>query len=236
MVLRLALALVRFYSSQSITTYCPFCSTVPLLPSWGHCWGWQRAPSTLYEPWLPRLWCPLCPLPSAAGSSCSWPGSSLQPPERSALTTLSTGTCCRCGHCWAPPRVPGGECCHAVSPAGVTVPSAAFWPQKTPSRRLPRGEAVSPCRLSAEALHAVTLQLETRGWLLTPAQRCPLVRAAFLQVLTLLPTSFSPGFAQYIHDTISTELGSLLQGGTSGCAELQVLLPARKIMAMPDCQ
>ncbi|KAF2977340.1 hypothetical protein EK904_006247 [Melospiza melodia maxima] len=76
--------------------------------------------------------------------------------------------------------------------------------------------------LSAEALHPVALQLEARGWLLTPAQRCPLVRAAFLQLLALLPTSFSPGFAQYIHGTISAELGSLLQGGKSGCAEPQV--------------
>nr|XP_032607205.2 thyroid adenoma-associated protein homolog isoform X3 [Taeniopygia guttata] len=83
------------------------------------------------------------------------------------------------------------------------------------------GSATGAGGLSAEALHPVALQLETRGWLLTPAQRCPLVRAAFLQVLALLPTSFSPGFAQYIHDTISTELGSLLQGETSGCAELQ---------------
>ncbi|XP_058707040.1 thyroid adenoma-associated protein homolog isoform X3 [Poecile atricapillus] len=77
-------------------------------------------------------------------------------------------------------------------------------------------------RLSVEALHPVALQLEARGWLLSPAQRCPLVRATFLQVLTLLPTSFSPGFAQYIHDTISTKLGSLAQGGESGCAEPQV--------------
>ncbi|XP_039416982.1 thyroid adenoma-associated protein homolog isoform X1 [Corvus cornix cornix] len=76
--------------------------------------------------------------------------------------------------------------------------------------------------LSAKALCPVALQLEARGWLLTPAQRCPLVRAAFLQVLTLLPTSFSPGFTQYIHDTISAELGSLLQGGRSGCTEPQV--------------
>lgn len=116
------------------------------------------------------------------------------------------------------------------------MPNTAFWPQKCPSQRLPPGEAVSPLRLSAEALHPVALQLEARGWLLTPAQRCPLVRAAFLQVLALLPTSFSPGFAQYIHDTISTELGSLLQGAKSGCAEPQVLLPARKVMAVPDWQ
>lgn len=99
MVLRLALALVRFYSSQNITTWCPFCSTVPLLPSWGHCWGWQRAPSTLYEQWLPRLWCLLSLLPSAASSSCSWPSSSLQHPDRSARTMLSMGTCCSCWHC-----------------------------------------------------------------------------------------------------------------------------------------
>ncbi|XP_038008017.1 LOW QUALITY PROTEIN: thyroid adenoma-associated protein homolog [Motacilla alba alba] len=84
------------------------------------------------------------------------------------------------------------------------------------------GSAMGPGGLSAEALHPVALQLEARGWLLTPAQRCPLVRAAFLQVLALLPTSFSPGFARYIHDTISTELGSLVQGGKSGCAEPQV--------------
>ncbi|CAN8192980.1 unnamed protein product [Coccothraustes coccothraustes] len=84
------------------------------------------------------------------------------------------------------------------------------------------GSARGTGGLSAEALHPVALQLEARGWLLTPAQRCPLVRAAFLQILALLPTSFSPDFAQYIHDTISTELGSFLQGGKSGCAEPQV--------------
>ncbi|KAM6119705.1 tRNA (32-2'-O)-methyltransferase regulator THADA-like [Phoenicopterus ruber ruber] len=76
--------------------------------------------------------------------------------------------------------------------------------------------------LSAEALRPVALQLEARGWLLTPAQRCPLVRAAFLQVLALLPASFSPSFTQSIHDTISAELGSLPLGGKLGCAELQV--------------
>ncbi|XP_063207350.1 tRNA (32-2'-O)-methyltransferase regulator THADA-like isoform X1 [Chroicocephalus ridibundus] len=76
--------------------------------------------------------------------------------------------------------------------------------------------------LSAEALRPVALQLEARGWLLTPAQRCPLVRAAFLQVLALLPASFSPSFAQSIRDAISTELGSLPPGGKPGCAELQV--------------
>lgn len=120
---------------------------------------------------------------------------------------------------------------------GHSVPRAAFWPQKGAHLSAgPLSKAVSPHRLSSKALHAVALQLEERGWLLTPAQRCPLIRAAFLQVLALLPTSFSPGFAQYIHDTISTELGSLQQGGKPGCAEPQVLLCARKIMAMPDWQ
>ncbi|KAM6241830.1 tRNA (32-2'-O)-methyltransferase regulator THADA-like [Spheniscus humboldti] len=76
--------------------------------------------------------------------------------------------------------------------------------------------------LSTEALRRVALQLEARGWLLTPAQRCPLVRATFFQVLALLPASFSPGFAQSICDAVSTELGSLPPGGKSGCAELQV--------------
>ncbi|XP_017669552.1 PREDICTED: thyroid adenoma-associated protein homolog [Lepidothrix coronata] len=76
--------------------------------------------------------------------------------------------------------------------------------------------------LSAEALRPVALQLEARGWLLTPAQRCPLVRAAFLQVLALLPASFSPGFTQHICDSISTELGSFLPGGKPGRAEPQV--------------
>ncbi|KAM6377707.1 LOW QUALITY PROTEIN: tRNA (32-2'-O)-methyltransferase regulator THADA-like [Pluvialis apricaria] len=76
--------------------------------------------------------------------------------------------------------------------------------------------------LSAEALRPVALQLEARGWLLTPAQRCPLVRATFLQVLALLPTSLSPGFTQSIRDTISTELDSLLPRGKPACAELQV--------------
>ena len=91
---------------------------------------------------------------------------------------------------------------------------------------------MSPRRLSAEALRPVALQLEARGWLLTPAQRCPLIRAAFLQIVALLPSSFSPSFTQSIHAAISTELGSLLLGGKLGCAELQVLLPAREIMAV----
>ncbi|XP_054248877.1 thyroid adenoma-associated protein homolog [Indicator indicator] len=77
-------------------------------------------------------------------------------------------------------------------------------------------------RLLAEALHPLALQLEARGWLLTPAQRCPLIRAAFLQVLALLPASFSPGFTQSIHDAISAELGSLSPGTKPGCAEQQV--------------
>ncbi|KAM6246968.1 tRNA (32-2'-O)-methyltransferase regulator THADA-like [Porphyrio hochstetteri] len=76
--------------------------------------------------------------------------------------------------------------------------------------------------LLAEALHPVASQLEARGWLLTPAQRCPLVRAAFLQVLALLPASFSPGFVQSLCDAISAELGSLLPWAKLGCAELQV--------------
>lgn len=71
----------------------------------------------------------------------------------------------------------------------------------------------------------MALQLEARGWLLTPAQRCPLVRAAFLQVLALLPASFSPSFTQSIHDAISAELGSLVPGAKPGCAEPQVPLP-----------
>ncbi|KAI6076252.1 thyroid adenoma-associated protein-like protein [Aix galericulata] len=76
--------------------------------------------------------------------------------------------------------------------------------------------------LPAQALRPVALQLEARGWLLTPAQRCPLVRAAFLQVLALLPASLSPGFAQSIREAISTELGSFTLGKEPGCAELQV--------------
>ncbi|XP_053938762.1 thyroid adenoma-associated protein homolog isoform X2 [Cuculus canorus] len=82
--------------------------------------------------------------------------------------------------------------------------------------------APSTTGLSTEALRPVALQLEARGWLLTPAQRCPLVRAAFLQVLTLLPASLSPSFTQSIRNTISNDLGSLSPGKKPGCAELQV--------------
>lgn len=117
------------------------------------------------------------------------------------------------------------------------MPNAASWPQEGAQLgAVPRGKAVCPRRLSAEALHPVALELEVRGWLLTPAQRCPLLRAAFLQVLALLPASFSPGFIRDIRGTISAELGSLPQGEKSGCAEPQVLLPARKTRAMPDRQ
>lgn len=97
----------------------------------------------------------------------------------------------------------------------------------------PHSEGVCPRRLPAEALHPVALQLEARSWLLSPAQRCPLVRAAFLQVLTLLPASLSPGFTQSIWDAVSAELGGLTLGREPGCAELQVLLlfPAVKLRA-----
>lgn len=74
----------------------------------------------------------------------------------------------------------------------------------------------------------MALQLEARGWMLTPTQRCPLIRAAFLQVLALLPASFSPGFTQSTRNAVSTELGTLLPGGELGCTQLQVPLPASK--------
>lgn len=96
--------------------------------------------------------------------------------------------------------------------------------------------ACPPRRLPAEALRPVALQLEARGWLFTPTQRCPLVRAAFLQVLALLPASLSPGFAQSIREAISAELGGLTLGKEQQCAELQVLLPTGDVTAAPFCE
>ncbi|XP_035196809.1 thyroid adenoma-associated protein homolog isoform X2 [Oxyura jamaicensis] len=106
--------------------------------------------------------------------------------------------------------VPGGVCSHNAL-HGHLLQMRALLAPTTGSDGLP-----------AEALRPVALQLEARGWLLTPAQRCPLVRAAFLQVLALLPASLSPGFMQSIREAISAELGSLTLGKEPRCAELQV--------------
>ncbi|XP_062446114.1 tRNA (32-2'-O)-methyltransferase regulator THADA-like isoform X1 [Rhea pennata] len=63
-------------------------------------------------------------------------------------------------------------------------------------------------RAAAEALRPVARRLEARAWLLTPAQRCPLVRAAFLQALAPLAASCSPGFAARLRLTLAAELRS----------------------------
>ncbi|XP_025947725.1 thyroid adenoma-associated protein homolog [Apteryx rowi] len=75
---------------------------------------------------------------------------------------------------------------------------------------------------AAEALRPVARRLEARAWLLTPAQRCPLVRAAFLQVLALLAASCSPGFAARIRDALAAELRSRGPGREPSSAALQV--------------
>ncbi|KAM8797588.1 tRNA (32-2'-O)-methyltransferase regulator THADA-like [Eudromia elegans] len=57
-------------------------------------------------------------------------------------------------------------------------------------------------------LRAVARRLEAHAWLLSPTQRCPLVRAAFLQLLAPLAASCGPGFAARLRAALAAELRS----------------------------
>lgn len=56
-------------------------------------------------------------------------------------------------------------------------------------------------------LQTVVHQAEAAFWLLTPTQRCPLIRSAYLQLLSLLTSGCSKDFLRQVEATVAQELG-----------------------------
>ncbi|XP_078523982.1 tRNA (32-2'-O)-methyltransferase regulator THADA-like [Lissotriton helveticus] len=90
-------------------------------------------------------------------------------------------------------------------------------------------QALAQSSLPADALLSLAHGLERCFWLLTPAQRCPLIRSAYLCVISLLGSIFSPAFRERVEESLSAEL--------SRCPlELQVGLSAfRQVCARYLC-
>ncbi|XP_067396014.1 tRNA (32-2'-O)-methyltransferase regulator THADA-like isoform X2 [Emydura macquarii macquarii] len=76
--------------------------------------------------------------------------------------------------------------------------------------------------LSADAMRSVARQMEGQFWLVTPAQQCPLIRSAYLQVISLLVGSCTQGFAKRLREVVSSELDSLRPGQKARSTKLQV--------------
>ncbi|XP_051832283.1 thyroid adenoma-associated protein homolog [Antechinus flavipes] len=61
-------------------------------------------------------------------------------------------------------------------------------------------------RRAPPGLEAVAQKAEAMFWLLTPAQRCPLMRAAYLRLLSLLTSGCSQGFLERVEAAVTQEL------------------------------
>ncbi|XP_032620614.1 tRNA (32-2'-O)-methyltransferase regulator THADA-like isoform X1 [Chelonoidis abingdonii] len=75
---------------------------------------------------------------------------------------------------------------------------------------------------SPDAMRSVAHQMEGQFWLVTPAQQCPLIRSAYLKVISLLAGSCTQGFAKRFREVVSSELHSLGPGQKARSSELQV--------------
>ncbi|KAJ7309651.1 hypothetical protein JRQ81_007708 [Phrynocephalus forsythii] len=60
--------------------------------------------------------------------------------------------------------------------------------------------------LSSDTLLSITRGLEDRVWLLGSSQKCPLVRTAYLQVVSLLMETCSPSFPHSVREIVKQEL------------------------------
>ncbi|XP_053136408.1 thyroid adenoma-associated protein homolog isoform X2 [Hemicordylus capensis] len=76
--------------------------------------------------------------------------------------------------------------------------------------------------LSPDVLLSVARQVEEGIWLLTPLQKCPLIRWAYLQVICLLIGSCSPSFAQRVWKVVNSELDHLHAVEKPGLSQIQV--------------
>ncbi|XP_068956890.1 uncharacterized protein [Petaurus breviceps papuanus] len=77
------------------------------------------------------------------------------------------------------------------------------------------GQLLQACALLAQdgtcrafqGLQTVVHQAEAAFWLLTPAQRCPLIRLAYLQLLSLMTSGCSKDFLRQVEAAVTQELG-----------------------------
>ncbi|XP_027715170.1 thyroid adenoma-associated protein homolog [Vombatus ursinus] len=83
-------------------------------------------------------------------------------------------------------------------------------PHNTLHGRLLQAQALlardGACR-AFQGLQAVVRQVEAVFWLLTPAQRCPLIRSAYLRLLSLLTGGCSTDFLRQVEAAVAQELG-----------------------------
>ncbi|KYO25481.1 thyroid adenoma-associated protein-like protein [Alligator mississippiensis] len=76
--------------------------------------------------------------------------------------------------------------------------------------------------LSRDARLSIAQQIEGHIWMVTPAQRCPLIRSAYLQVISLLVETCTQSFVEHIQRIVSSELGSLGPGQKAGSSDVQI--------------
>ncbi|KAJ6656538.1 hypothetical protein lerEdw1_003664 [Lerista edwardsae] len=82
-------------------------------------------------------------------------------------------------------------------------------------------QALNVNSLPPNTLLSIAHLMEDRIWLLTPTQRCPLVRLAYLQAASLLVGSCPPSFAQHISEVLRHELDGSNPVEKPGLAPLQ---------------
>ncbi|XP_008115552.1 tRNA (32-2'-O)-methyltransferase regulator THADA isoform X2 [Anolis carolinensis] len=80
--------------------------------------------------------------------------------------------------------------------------------------------------LPSDALLTIACRMEDRLWLLTSLQRCPSVRTAYLQVVSLLMGNCSQSFAQRVWKIVSSELADSPFQEKGGNSPVQVGLAA----------
>nr|XP_033812618.1 thyroid adenoma-associated protein homolog [Geotrypetes seraphini] len=71
------------------------------------------------------------------------------------------------------------------------------------------GETLQRNCLSSNTLLTLTGKLEELFWLVTPVQRCPLIRTAYLQVISLLTEYCTQDFIRWLQDVLYMEIGTL---------------------------
>ncbi|XP_063000126.1 tRNA (32-2'-O)-methyltransferase regulator THADA-like isoform X2 [Elgaria multicarinata webbii] len=82
--------------------------------------------------------------------------------------------------------------------------------------------ALSVNCLSPDTLVSIACQVESYLWLISTTQRCPLIRTAYLQVVSLLVGSCSPSFVQQVREIVSSELANSKPVEKAGLSHIQV--------------
>ncbi|XP_060105500.1 thyroid adenoma-associated protein homolog isoform X2 [Heteronotia binoei] len=76
--------------------------------------------------------------------------------------------------------------------------------------------------LSPNMLLSITCRLEDHIWLVTSVQQCPLIRLAYLQIVSLLVGASPSHFAQRVWEAVRGELDPSKPAGKAGSSHIQV--------------